>query len=149
VRDSLVQENFELPDSVLPEKLRSVLPSNIRQIISTRLKELPDRLGWSKNAERSYVYDPEGQLTEWHMKVGDFRKDATLSYNERGDVSRTVLLRSGGFPGMHGPDERHESECAYQYDEHGNWIQQKTRTLGTASEPISEESVRRRVLTYF
>ena len=150
VRDSLVQESFEVSDSLIPEELRSRLPADIRQILKTRtMKALKMELGWPESPERSYVYNQRGQLTEWHMKVRDFRKDATLNYNERGDVVRTVVLRSGGFPDMPVSDERLESEFVYQYDERGNWIEQKTRTLGKAGEPISEESVRRRMLTYY
>jgi hypothetical protein len=113
------------------------------------MKELQDRLGWPNNAERTYVYDQQGQLTEWHLKVGAFRNDATLSYNERGDVIRTIILRSGGFPDMPSSDERFESECAYQYDERGNWIEQKTRTLGKTGKLSSKEWVLRRALTYY
>ena len=83
------------------------------------------------------------------MKVGDFRQDESFSYNDRGDVVRTVIHRSGGFAGMPDVDDQHESEYVYAYDDHGNWIEQKTRTLGKAGEPISGENVRRRVLAYF
>jgi hypothetical protein len=88
-------------------------------------------------------------LAEWHLKIGDFRKDETLTYNDCGDVVRTVIHRSGGFAGMPGVDDQHESEYVYEYDDHGNWIEQKTRTLGKAGEFGREESVRRRLLTYY
>ena len=113
--------------------------------------QIADRLGWPNNAERTYVYDQQGQLTEWHLKVGAFRNDAALSYNEHGDVVRWVTLQSGTpLPERVSPsDWSHELEHGYQYDEHGNWLEQKTRTLVKAGETSNKESVLRRVLTYY
>jgi YD repeat-containing protein len=147
VRDSLVQESFELPELMIPEEHRAEL----RQMLRTRMKDLPDRLGWPNNAERTYVYDQQGQLTEWHLNVGAFRNDTTLSYNEHGDVVRWVTLQSGTpLPERVSPsDWSHELKHGYQYDEHDNWIEQKTRTLVKAGETSNKESVLRRVLTYY
>jgi hypothetical protein len=46
-------------------------------------------------------------------------------------------------------DWSHGFENAYQYDERGNWIEEKTRTPGKAGEPSREGWVHRRVLTYY
>ena len=83
--------------------------------------------------------------------MGSLRNDDTLSYNEHGDVVRWATLQSGTpLPGRVSPrDWSHGLEHIYVYDDHGNWIEQKTRTLGTAVEPSSKEWVHQRVLTYY
>jgi hypothetical protein len=144
IRDFLVRESFELPDSTIPEEHRAQL----RQMLRTRMKEAPDQLSWFKTIERSHVYDQHG-LTERHMTMGSLRHDESIAYNEHGDVIRIAMLRGGKFDHMPLSDGRFEHEYVYQYDEHGNWIEKRTRMLGTAGEPSSKEWVLRRVLTYY
>jgi hypothetical protein len=147
IRDYLVRESFELPGSMIPEEQKAQL----RQMLRTRMKDLPDQLSILKNMERTYVYDQQGRPTELHLTMGSLRQEMTLSYNEHGDVVRWVTLQSGtSLPGRVSPsDWSHGLEHTYQYDERGNWIEQKTRSLGKTGEPSSEGTVHRRVLTYY
>jgi len=147
VRDSLVREGLELTELMIPKTRRDEL----LQMLKTRMKELPDQPSVLENMERTYVYDQLGRPTERHLTMGSLRNDDILSYNEQGHVVRWVMLQSGApLPGGVSPsDWSHGLEHVYQYDDHGNWIEQKTRTLGRTDGPASEGMVHRRVLTYY
>jgi len=148
VRDFLVREGFESSKSMMIPKERR---AELIQMLRTRMKELPDQPSVLENMERTYVYDKLGRPTELRLTMGSLRHDMTLSYNEHGDVARWVMRQSGTpLPGRVSPsDWSHGLEHIYQYDERGNWVEQKTRTLGRTGEPSSKESVLRRVLTYY
>jgi len=147
VRDSLVREGLELTELMIPKERRAEL----LQMLRTRMKELPAQPSVLENMERTYVYDKLGRPTERHLTMGSLRTDDIISYNEQGDVVRWVMVQSGTpRPGGVSPsDWSHGLEHVYQYDERGNWIEQKTRTLGKTGEFSSKESVLRRVLTYY
>jgi len=40
--------------------------------------------------ERSYVYDDQGRVIRQLMRMGDFKQDETITYNEHGDVKAAV-----------------------------------------------------------
>jgi YD repeat-containing protein len=78
--------------------------------------------------------------------MGTFQQDNSITYNERGDVVGTVMIRSGSLdPRQHDVDnERLETRYLYQYDSHGNWTEKTDIKFGRSSSPAT-----RRKLTYY
>jgi hypothetical protein len=159
IRDSLVQESFEwrdsMIDSIIPEEHRNQLP-HYREMFRKQMKEALARgPSFFKSAERSHVYDQEGRPTEHHLTMGSLRQDVTVSYNEHGDVVRSVILQSGTLDGRASPmtsDSSTGVEWVYQYDKYdnsGNWIEKRSTFAKKGAASSSEETVHRRALTYY
>jgi YD repeat-containing protein len=141
VHETLVRESVEFPDSMFPEQFRGQMPPEHRQIMRAQTKEMLGGHEGFRSTERSYVYDDQGRVTMRRMKMGSFREEVTMTYNEHGDEAGTVMTHSGSIdPRMELEDQRFETRCRYQYDGHGNWTE---KTVGGAS------STTRCELTYY
>jgi YD repeat-containing protein len=122
----------------------------------------------------SYIYDEQGRITKIHDRNFAFDKVTTISYNEHGDKSeeRTTVAENSIVPvGVpYSVDEngtlipsnptteppispalpgQSEVFYSYQYDSHGNWMEQ-TVNYGSGQGGAYEPSTgRRRTLTYY
>jgi RHS repeat protein len=120
--ERLICENLSLPKA-----FRDQIPSDQRATVLTQMKTEFDRInqqtGLFGNAERTYVYNGQGRLTERHMRMGPIREDLAWIFNDRGDAIE-LTTRTSGFPNEPGgqPElQLSRSRYSYQYDEHGNW----------------------------
>lgn len=119
----------------------------------------------------SYIYDEQGRITKIHDRNFAFDKVTTISYNEHGDKSeeRTTVAGNSIVPvgvpysmdenGTLIPSEpateppispalpgQSEELYSYQYDRHGNWMEQ---TVNHGSRPDEPINVHHRKLTYY
>lgn len=84
-----------------------------------------------------YSYDANGNKTGWSVtKNGTPYIKSSYSYNENGDIVRSVIIDGEGRP----VDDR---EYSYKYDEKGNWTEKAITVNGTPS------FVEKREITYY
>ena len=147
--ERLVTENFSFPKAARKQLLEQV-PSEHRAAVFAQLQTKMKSVGQSVfgNAERSYVYDRQGHLTERHMRMGTFREDLLWVFSPRGEIIEMSRRTSGGFPMELGVQQEMQWECSYsyEYDENGNWIRQ-TENWEVAGNITT--STRARQLTYY
>jgi YD repeat-containing protein len=105
------------------------LPAQELRVAQAQMKQVMSAMGLN-NIERSYVYDDKGRVSARLFRAGDVREETTTSYNEHGDVAETVRIeRCIDRIIQDSPiwtDCRSEIRYSYQYDSHGNWIEQTT-----------------------
>jgi hypothetical protein len=105
------------------------LPAQELRVAQGQMKQVMSEMGLN-NIERSYVYDDKGRVIGRLFRAGDVREETTTSYNEHGDVAETVRIeRCIDRIIQDSPiwtDCRSEIRYSYQYDSHGNWIEQTT-----------------------
>ena len=121
IGETLVREAFGLPD-----EFQEQLSEEQRRTLRAKMKEAFSKLGVFGSMERSYVYDDKGRVIKRQMRMGNFRQDTTITYNEHGDEAETVMIQSGSLGPEPPHDERFEVRYLYQYDSHGNWVEKTT-----------------------
>jgi hypothetical protein len=147
--ERLVTENFSFPKAALKQLLEQI-PSDQRAAVFAQLKTemksaSQDLFG---TAERSYVYNAQGRLTERHMRMGPFREDLLWAFSPRGEMIELTKRTKTSLPHEPGVQEELEWKCrySYEYDEHGNWI---TKTENWQVAGNTTTSTRVRHLTYY
>jgi len=144
IKEVLVRELCEF---WLPKQFRDQIPPEQRE---SALEQIRARMGtlMANNAERSYVYNELGQMSERYLKIGDYVQSMTCKYNEKGDTSEMVLGINPGAQSGHSPEAHIEVEHLYKYDEHDNWIEQTSLSRVRAQEKVNTSCLRRQ-LSYF
>jgi len=119
----------------------------------------------------TYTFDAQGRIVESRERNFVFEKITTIIYNAQGDKSeerRTITdnraypasafsidengslvfeqSRAGKSSSAGFPSGESEIHYSYQYDRHGNWVEQTLNHGSRADEPLS---VNRRKLTYY
>jgi YD repeat-containing protein len=123
--ERLVSENPSLPkalrDQIPAEQLATVLAQ-----MKTGFDRIRQKTGLFGNAERTYLYNGQGRVAERHMRMGPIREDLAWTFNDRGDMIE-LTRRTSGLPHELGGQPALQFECgySYEYDEHGNWNEQK------------------------
>jgi hypothetical protein len=147
VGDTLVRESFEFPEFMIPEQYREQFYEEQRQATLAQMRELlSQHEGFLKGAERSYVYDDQNRVIKRELRMGSWCQSITTTYNEHGDDASVVTIQRGSpDPKVDLGDQRSEVSYLYQYDSHGNWIQQTTVNSLNPDEPY----VHHRKLTYY
>jgi hypothetical protein len=85
----------------------------------------------------SYTYDSHGRVIRTLLQVGDFKRDESKTYNERGDEEWKLMIGSDG--------ERSEVRNFHKYDIPGNWTE---RTTINTDQPRDPNTQRRRLAYY-
>ena len=147
---------------------RAKLDDKEMEALNKGVKTMPSGL---RGTGRTYTYDTRGRIIESRERNSVFEKITTILYNAQGDKAeeRTTITsnsvipvgvefsidENGAFVPVHSQDEEvpsagvpsedSEIHYSYQYDSHGNWVEQ-TSNHGSRPEPLS---VNRRKLTYY
>jgi hypothetical protein len=143
-------EKLTTENPLLPKAFRDQIPLEHRaatlEQMKTQIAEISQRTGLYGDAERTYVYNEQGQLAERHMRMGPICEDIVRSYNDRGDVAEQTRGTSG-FPHELGGQAEPQMQWRYphEYDEHGNW---KSRAESSRVGETETARIHVRQLTY-
>jgi len=142
--ERLITENVSFPKAFIEQ-----IPSDQRAAVLAQLKTEMETAGqWLfGTAERVYLYNSNGDLTERHMCRGPIHIDEVWTFSPSTEMIELTKTTSG-FPDELGAQEQLQWKCrySYEYDDYGNWIK-KTETWEVAGDPTSHTRVRH--LTYY
>lgn len=153
--------------SVVIDGIAGLLPSDLKARLMTEpgaAEEMQRQLGELLGAghemfKRIYIYDGAGLLSESRDYLGANQETVTKFVYDgngnkvtefartTGEVNRVRTESGGAEPGALAQES--EVTYTYKYDDHGNWIEQITRSRPGPSEPFSSPTVCRRTITYF
>ena len=155
------EQAADAPQVNLPEEIRSKLNPE-------QMKSVGAMIAGMQNCVISYSYDAQGRVTERHRSGGVLGDQVTITtYNDHGDKASeretTVmspdtgpwnLTEAGAFvpagkPNPPQPLLSSETQCAYQYDQYGNWTEQTIVSRSQPDEAFRPGIVIRRKLTYY
>jgi hypothetical protein len=150
---------LDSPELMFPPEIRERMreesglsDEQVRAELRAKLAEFMG--GQSGMYSMSYKYDKQGRVIQAHRRI--FNRDETIetTYNEQGDkvseITRGNLTTRQEEASHPGARSYEEVRYSYQYDEHGNWIEQ---TVSSRSSPegtfTSSVPATKRVLTYY
>jgi RHS Repeat len=143
----LISETFVQEGLDLPVQIREQLSEEQRRAARAEMKSFLVQHGAC--TERSYAYDDEGRVILSRMRIGSFREETIITYNEHGDTAGEVTDRRGSLDPIFNyyfDNEHSEVPYLYQYDSHGNWTE-RTTTLSVRLGRV--RMTHRRTLAYY
>jgi len=148
VSEALVRESLDLPGEFWEQPSGKQLSERQQRAIRAQMKELMSQQGFDR-IERSYFYDGQGRVARQLMQMGNLRVETSTTYNDHGDAAGTIRIQSGSLapdePKPAHPDsQRSEVRYFYEYDSHGNWIEETNKPVDGSSAYAT-----RRKLTYY
>lgn len=99
--ERLVSENPSFPKA-FSDQIPDQIPREQRAAVLTQMKTafenmMRQQTGLFGTAERTYVHDSQGRVTERHMRMGSVRQDLAWIFNDRGDMIE-LIRQTSGFP---------------------------------------------------
>jgi YD repeat-containing protein len=153
----------DAPELLVPEEFGS-------QLNSEQLKAVGGFMAAGMHDRGiSYSYDAQGRMTQRRRNGGVFGEEVTATtYNEQGDktLETTTAAMNPEFGKVYGlseggvmvptgnappaqPPSTYETKYTYEYDQRGNWTEQKVESRSTSGEPYTTTTTYRRKLTYY
>ena len=123
----LISETFLQEGLDLPVQIREQLSEEQRRAARAEMKSFLVQHGAC--TERSYAYDDEGRVIRSRMRIGSFREETIITYNEHGDTAGMVTDRRGSLDPIFNyyfDNEHSEVPYLYQYDSRDNWTERTT-----------------------
>ncbi len=103
----------------------------------------------------SYGYDTHGRVHHTSRRIFNEEQEIETTYNEHGDVESEITsgtkLAGDTDPTAAGPRLPPYSEVrySYQYDQHGNWIEQTISSRSSSDGAFRSSPITKRSLTYY
>jgi len=101
-----------------------------------------------------HTYDAEGRVKQTRQRVFNTEYTIDAAYNERRDKA-TEITRCTEIAGGNGQAKRpglpsySEVRYSYEYDDHGNWIEETMSHRSSPDEGFTSSPGRKRQLTYY
>jgi hypothetical protein len=158
----LVEEKQVLdnPETLFPAEARAKMleqsglsREEFQQALRTKLTEL--MAGRSEPYSAAYSYDTHGRLSHTNRRIFNEEEKIETTYNEHGDaaseITRSVRLTGDPDPSTPTPGLPSYSEVrhTYQYDQHGNWVEQSSSYRSDPDGAFQPPTVIKRTLTYY